>query len=178
MIGGIKVKAYPIISIDIDRRIKMMLHWDVNNGISRRSWARNNGAVSAIKREMEREPLLKVTLPNIAASNDMASQQQITDELTTSFRDNGWADLSFETSAPGMVTIYHNGILQNNKLTEGQLVSALGTILKPDIVSKLKNFGFKQGTLVDGKSRKYPIEISRIYYDHLQAFFNKLSGGR
>lgn len=51
-------------SEDADRRLKMMLHWDVNNGISRRSWARNDGAVSAIKRAMETEPNLKVTLPN------------------------------------------------------------------------------------------------------------------
>jgi len=48
-----------------DRRLKMMLHWDVNNGISRRSWARNKGAIFAIKREMERTPSLKVTLPNL-----------------------------------------------------------------------------------------------------------------
>lgn len=53
-------------SEDAERRIKEMLHWDVNNGISRRAWARNSGAIFAIKREMERTPLLKVTLPNIA----------------------------------------------------------------------------------------------------------------
>jgi urocanate hydratase len=53
-------------SKDADRRIKMMLHWDVNNGIARRSWARNDGALFAIKREMKRTPLLKVTIPNIA----------------------------------------------------------------------------------------------------------------
>jgi urocanate hydratase len=52
-------------SEDSDRRLKMMLHWDVNNGISRRSWARNEGAIFAIKREMERTPTLKVTLPNL-----------------------------------------------------------------------------------------------------------------
>lgn len=46
-----------------DRRLKMMLHWDVNNGISRRSWARNEGAVFAIKRAMKAEPLLRVTVP-------------------------------------------------------------------------------------------------------------------
>lgn len=51
---------------DADRRLRNMLHWDVNNGISRRSWARNEGAMFAIKRAMELEPLLKVTLPNIA----------------------------------------------------------------------------------------------------------------
>jgi urocanate hydratase len=43
-----------------------MLLWDVNNGIARRSWARNSGAIDAIKREMERTPDLKVTLPNFA----------------------------------------------------------------------------------------------------------------
>ena len=50
-------------SEDADRRIRMMLHWDVNNGIARRSWARNKGAMFAIKREMERTPELKVTMP-------------------------------------------------------------------------------------------------------------------
>ncbi len=51
-------------SDDADRRLRNMLFWDVNNGISRRSWARNEGAVFAIKRAMEAEPKLKVTLPN------------------------------------------------------------------------------------------------------------------
>lgn len=51
---------------DADRRLKNMLFWDVNNGISRRSWARNEGAVFAIKRAMEANPNLKVTLPNFA----------------------------------------------------------------------------------------------------------------
>lgn len=51
-------------SDDADRRLKSMLFWDVNNGISRRSWARNEGAIFAIKRAMEAEPKLKVTLPN------------------------------------------------------------------------------------------------------------------
>jgi urocanate hydratase len=53
-------------SEESERRIKAMLHWDVNNGISRRAWARNEAAIFAIKREMERTPLLKVTIPNIA----------------------------------------------------------------------------------------------------------------
>lgn len=50
-------------SADAERRLTMMLHWDVNNGISRRSWARNEGAIFAIKRAMEIEPRLKVTVP-------------------------------------------------------------------------------------------------------------------
>ncbi|MDP2089071.1 MAG: urocanate hydratase [Flavobacteriaceae bacterium] len=51
-------------SLEAERRLKSMLFWDVNNGISRRSWARNEGAEFAIKRAMELEPQLKVTLPN------------------------------------------------------------------------------------------------------------------
>ena len=50
---------------DSDRHIRQMLLWDVNNGISRRSWARNKGSIDAIKREMERTPGLTVTLPNL-----------------------------------------------------------------------------------------------------------------
>ena len=53
-------------SSDAARHIEEMLLWDVNNGIARRSWARNKGAIFAIKRQMERTPLLQVTLPNIA----------------------------------------------------------------------------------------------------------------
>lgn len=53
-------------SDDADRRLRSMLFWDVNNGISRRNWARNEEAVFAIKRAMESEPLLKVTVPNFA----------------------------------------------------------------------------------------------------------------
>ena len=51
-------------SDDSDRRLRSMLYWDVNNGIARRSWARNEGAMFAIRRAMENEPNLKVTLPN------------------------------------------------------------------------------------------------------------------
>ncbi|MDY4790753.1 MAG: urocanate hydratase [Bacteroidales bacterium] len=56
-------------SDDADRRLRNMLFWDVNNGISRRSWARNEGAIFAIKRAMETEPRLKVTIPNITDEN-------------------------------------------------------------------------------------------------------------
>ena len=53
-------------SEDSARHIREMLHWDVNNGIARRSWARNKGAEDAIRREMDRTPNLKVTMPNHA----------------------------------------------------------------------------------------------------------------
>lgn len=53
-------------SADSDRRLKAMLHWDVNNGIARRAWARNSNAVWSIQEEMKREPRLRVTLPNEA----------------------------------------------------------------------------------------------------------------
>merc|ERR1719160_1047928 len=54
-------------SEDSGRRLKSMLHWDVNNGIARRSWARNDGAGMAIRRAMESEPKLQVTLPEVVA---------------------------------------------------------------------------------------------------------------
>ncbi|MGB0166665.1 MAG: urocanate hydratase [Luteibaculum sp.] len=50
---------------EAEKRLESMLFWDVNNGISRRSWARNDGAIFAIKRAMEKNPNLKVTLPNL-----------------------------------------------------------------------------------------------------------------
>ena len=56
-------------SDEAERRLRSMLLWDVNNGIARRSWARNGGAIDAIRREMERTPELKVTLPNFADDN-------------------------------------------------------------------------------------------------------------
>jgi len=52
-------------SEEADKKLKDMLFFDVNNGIARRSWARNQDALFAIKREMERSPLLQVTLPNL-----------------------------------------------------------------------------------------------------------------
>ncbi len=58
---------------DAERRLKSMLHWDVNNGISRRSWARNEGAIFAIKRAMEIEPNLKVTIPELVEDEIIAS---------------------------------------------------------------------------------------------------------
>ncbi len=56
-------------SEEASKRLKRMLFYDVNNGISRRSWARNNEALFAIKREMARTPELKVTLPNLVDDN-------------------------------------------------------------------------------------------------------------
>ena len=50
---------------DSERHIREMLFWDVNNGIARRSWARNEGSMHSIVREMERTPGLKVTMPNL-----------------------------------------------------------------------------------------------------------------
>jgi urocanate hydratase len=56
-------------STTASKRLESMLFWDVNNGISRRSWARNEGAIFAIKRAMETQPLLKVTIPTIVDEN-------------------------------------------------------------------------------------------------------------
>ncbi|WP_430615089.1 urocanate hydratase [Flavobacterium sp. JP2137] len=54
---------------EASQRLRSMLFWDVNNGIARRSWARNEEAIFAIERAMEAEPLLRVTLPNLVDEN-------------------------------------------------------------------------------------------------------------
>ena len=54
---------------EAEKKLKNMLFYDVNNGIARRSWARNEEAIFAIKREMERTPNLKITLPNLVEEN-------------------------------------------------------------------------------------------------------------
>ncbi len=53
-------------SPDADRRLQSMLHWDVNNGIARRAWARNTGAVETAQRAMDEENRLQITLPHFA----------------------------------------------------------------------------------------------------------------
>jgi urocanate hydratase len=60
-------------SEDAKRNLRMMLHWDVNNGIARRNWARNENAIFAIQRAMEVEPLLKVTVPNLVDETQFES---------------------------------------------------------------------------------------------------------
>jgi urocanate hydratase len=54
---------------DCDRRLASLLHWDVNNGIARRAWARNSGAEFAIRQAMTAEPRLTVTMPHHAAAD-------------------------------------------------------------------------------------------------------------
>ncbi|ARN79407.1 urocanate hydratase [Nonlabens spongiae] len=56
-------------SKEAEERLTSMLHWDVNNGIARRNWARNENATFAIKRAMELDPNLKVTLPHVVDEN-------------------------------------------------------------------------------------------------------------
>jgi len=58
-------------SEEADRRLKQMLFYDVNNGIARRSWARNENAIFSINREMERTPSLKVTVPNLVEDDTL-----------------------------------------------------------------------------------------------------------
>lgn len=54
-------------SAEADNRLDSMLHWDVNNGVARRAWARNDGAMFAIRRAMEMEPKLSVTVPHLVS---------------------------------------------------------------------------------------------------------------
>ena len=65
-------------SKESDDKIQEMLFWDVNNGIARRSWARNQGSIDAIKREMKRTPELQVTLPHFV--DDEIIRQEVRDK--------------------------------------------------------------------------------------------------
>jgi len=122
--------------------------------------------------------LLAVTaIPNTGLCGNSGKDKTIR-ELTKTFQADGWKDLTFRTSGKDTVSIRHAGAIQNPKLTEGQLVSALGSILKPDVVLKLKRAGFSKGIFVDGKDRKYPFEVSTKYYNELQKLFRKLSGNK
>ena len=56
-------------SVVSERNIDSMISWDVNNGIARRSWARNTGAPFTITKAMEKDPKLDVTLPKLVDSN-------------------------------------------------------------------------------------------------------------
>ena len=80
-------------SADSDRRLRSMLHWDVNNGIARRAWARNPNAVWSIEQEMKRTPGLKVTLPNDA-------EDGLIDQALR------WIDPTFATLRPCMEANY------------------------------------------------------------------------
>ncbi|PRY87944.1 urocanase [Mongoliibacter ruber] len=64
-------------SAEADRRLQPMLFYDVNNGISRRAWARNDEALFALKREMERTPGLKVTVPETVDEDLLEFQDEI-----------------------------------------------------------------------------------------------------
>ena len=68
-------------SVDSARRLKSMLFWDVNNGIARRSWARNDEAIFTAKRAMEQNPDLKITIPNIASDEVVAEAFKKTEEM-------------------------------------------------------------------------------------------------
>ena len=68
-------------SVEADQRLQSMLFYDVNNGIARRAWARNQPALDAIQREMKRSPHLKVTLPNIVDSQILDSIKEDVSDL-------------------------------------------------------------------------------------------------
>ena len=100
--------------------------------------------------------------------------------LTKEHRQDGWDGLIFEATGNDKKTIKmtFNKFQQGTRLTEGELVSILGTILTPNIVSRLKNVEFEKGEFVDGKKRSYDFEISRQYFDKMQEVYKSMTGGR
>jgi hypothetical protein len=105
-----------------------------------------------------------------------AERKNITTALTNEYRQEGWSDLTFEVTGKDYKTLKltQKNVIQNKPLTEGQLISGLGSILTPEVVKRLKKAGFKRGIFIDGHSRSYSFEISRKYYDKSQSFINGL----
>jgi hypothetical protein len=90
--------------------------------------------------------------------------KNIATALIKEFRQQGWHALTFEAAGQDYKTIkiVQKNVIQEKPLTEGQLKSALGTILKPDIVERLKTSGFEKGIFVDGRSRSYPFGFEKV----------------
>jgi hypothetical protein len=124
--------------------------------------------------------LVSLIAPSLCFSADLSRKQRTAKELTNEFRNDGFQDLVFQApeTKDGDAVLIRHGVAKEDVLTQGELVSALGVILKPDVVKRLKNAGYKKVIYIDGKSRTYPAELSTKYYYKLQAFFKKLSGGK
>ncbi|OPX95488.1 MAG: hypothetical protein A4E58_02087 [Syntrophorhabdus sp. PtaB.Bin006] len=126
--------------------------------------------------------ILSMTLlvPGLCFSQGLNAKQKIAEQLTNEFRDDGFKDLTFEAPQAGIgdAILIRHGVIKTAPLTEGELVSSLGVILKPDVVKRLKNAGYKKVTYIDGNSRTYPAELSTKYYYKLRAFLKKLAGGK
>jgi hypothetical protein len=103
-----------------------------------------------------------------SCKNDSGLQKSLTEALTREFKKEGWHDLTFEVAEQNTLIIRQT-TMQKDKLSDGQVVGWMGAILKPPIVSKLKNAGFNKGIAIDDESRKYPFEISTKYYDEMMA---------
>jgi hypothetical protein len=65
-------------------------------------------------------------LPNVALSSGDISQEKLTEKLTTSFRRDGWSDVSFKVSEASTVLVHHAGLLKNSRLTDGELLAHWG----------------------------------------------------
>ncbi|ABK99185.1 hypothetical protein [Pelobacter propionicus] len=88
------------------------------------------------------------------------TRTKIAKELTGKYRGKGFP-VAFEATGKdkNIIKITQKNITQDPLLTEGQLITLLGTYLKDGIQSRLKKTGFISGEFVDGKSRKYPFEL-------------------
>jgi len=115
---------------------------------------------------------------NVAFCGNSAVQERTARELTKSLKAEGFYDTSCKSIGQDTISIRQGNVIQNDRLTEGQLVNVFNVYLTPNVVSKLKKAGFKRGIFIDGKERKYPFDISTKYYHQMQEVFKKMSGGR
>lgn len=94
--------------------------------------------------------------------------------LTEKIHANGLDTITLFALDNNTISIKHDAIDENAKLTDGQLTPLFGTILTPDIISGLKKAGFKKGVFL----KKYPFEISTKYYTYMQNYWENMSKGK
>ncbi|MCG2721598.1 MAG: hypothetical protein L6290_06250 [Thermodesulfovibrionales bacterium] len=104
---------------------------------------------------------------------EVTERKNLANSLTKEFKQKGWPALTLKASGEQFktISIHQSNVTQKPKLTDGQLTSVLGTLLEPDVVNRLKKVGFEKGNFIDGRSRSYPFEISRKYYDKMENFY-------
>ena len=118
-------------------------------------------------------------LQNVSFAANKEDRVKLASKLTKELKQQGWQWHAVTFKAHGnTIKLSLSNVTQEKRLTEGQLISALGSILTPNIVSRLKGAGFEKGEFIDGRQRSYSFEVSTRYYDKMESVYKTLSGGK
>lgn len=122
------------------------------------------------------------TKPNVQALTEgnkaLSERERFATRLTEEIRNNGYDYIIMKADGKEHRELQiHADLEQEEKMADGQMTTLLGTLLKPEMVARLKKEGFKSGVLIDGKSRRYPFAISNEHNAKLKRVFKNISGG-